>query len=245
MYKVYKHTFPNGKIYIGIALDIYKRWNDGEGYKENLKMYSDIQKYGWDNITHEILIEDIETKEEAELKERSLIIAYDSENPEIGYNRTTYKRDLLKIKPKEVKPKEKKEKNKSWFHEKWVEGFCSETLDYLCNLDDEDINSMNDFLDININDWFCMKDPIFHNKLYKLPKNFKLFSEDFKLYNKDLCLISPVYGIVRTSMPIGRYIINDECFIDETVFNQCKDFILEIKYTMDWVNVLLAKQKII
>lgn len=34
MYKVYKHTFPNGKKYIGITkLTVENRWRSGKGYK--------------------------------------------------------------------------------------------------------------------------------------------------------------------------------------------------------------------
>ncbi|AAV30164.1 putative truncated GIY-YIG endonuclease [Lactobacillus phage LL-Ku] len=35
-YKVYKHTTPNNKVYIGITkLDVNKRWKNGNGYKHN------------------------------------------------------------------------------------------------------------------------------------------------------------------------------------------------------------------
>ena len=46
-----------------------------------------IQKYGWDNIAHEI-IETGLTKKQAEEKERYYIKLYDSTNPEFGYNIT-------------------------------------------------------------------------------------------------------------------------------------------------------------
>ena len=86
MYKVYKHTFPNGKIYIGItSLSITNRWRNGKGYKTQNLMFKAIQKYGWDNIKHEILFEGL-TKEEAEQKEIELIGLYDSTNREKGYN---------------------------------------------------------------------------------------------------------------------------------------------------------------
>lgn len=88
MYSVYKHTSPKGKIYIGItSMNPFKRWNNGRGYKYNSYFYSAIQKYGWDNIKHEILFENL-TQEEAEQKEIELIAKYKSNQREYGYNLT-------------------------------------------------------------------------------------------------------------------------------------------------------------
>lgn len=60
---VYMHVFPNNKKYIGITCqDPQKRWgHNGNGYK-NSKQYAisnAIVKYGWDNIKHIILFEDL------------------------------------------------------------------------------------------------------------------------------------------------------------------------------------------
>ena len=53
-YKVYKHTTPNGKVYIGITCqDPQKRWGYGCNYKNQRYFSTAIKKYGWDNITHE------------------------------------------------------------------------------------------------------------------------------------------------------------------------------------------------
>ena len=98
---VYKHTFPNGKVYIGIADDYYSRWNNGCGYKDNAPMYEDIKKYGWNGITHEILKE-CDTRKEAEQLEQRLIIAYRSEDFTYGYNRTKFTEHLLTLTPKNV-----------------------------------------------------------------------------------------------------------------------------------------------
>ena len=87
VYKVYKHTFPNNKVYIGIT-KLNKpeyRWKDGKGYKNQPLMYDAIQKYGWDNIEHKILYYGL-TKEEAEQIESELIKEYKSNNIEFGYN---------------------------------------------------------------------------------------------------------------------------------------------------------------
>ena len=85
-YKVYEHICPNGKIYIGITQQsIEKRWKKGKGYKTQILFYRAIEKYGWDNIEHIVLFENL-TKEEAEQKEIELIAKYKSNNSEYGYN---------------------------------------------------------------------------------------------------------------------------------------------------------------
>lgn len=91
-YTVYKHTNKtNGKVYIGITRQkSYQRWKGGKGYKpKNVGttsyIYNAIQKYGWNNFTHDILFTEL-TKEEAEQKEIELIAKYKSNQREFGYN---------------------------------------------------------------------------------------------------------------------------------------------------------------
>lgn len=76
---VYKHTFPNNKIYIGItSFNVLKRWKkDGHGYQDQGIIGRAIKKYGWDNIQHEILFENLSEKEAKE-KEQELIEFYHS-----------------------------------------------------------------------------------------------------------------------------------------------------------------------
>lgn len=84
-YTVYKHTCPNGKVYIGItSQDVKERWKNGKGYIGAL-FHKAIQKYGWHNIKHEVLFEGL-TKERAEQKEIELIALYMSNQREYGYN---------------------------------------------------------------------------------------------------------------------------------------------------------------
>ena len=90
VYYLYVHTVPNGKIYIGLCKDIFKRWKNGKGYKDNKSFYKDIKRYGWNNIKHEI-IDTYYSEEEATFHERLYIIMSNSENPDVGYNRTHYK----------------------------------------------------------------------------------------------------------------------------------------------------------
>ena len=66
-YKIYKHVFPNGKVYIGItSQSLNSRWNSGKGYGNSL-VGKAIKKYGWDNIKHYVLKGDF-TEDEAKLK---------------------------------------------------------------------------------------------------------------------------------------------------------------------------------
>lgn len=88
-YCVYMHTFPNGKVYIGQTMQNPEyRFQNGRGYKGCRYVYSAIKKYGWDNIKHEILIDDL-TSEEADYWEEYYITAYQSNTKAKGYNLRT------------------------------------------------------------------------------------------------------------------------------------------------------------
>ena len=70
-YCVYKHTFPNGRVYIGITnQNPLKRWQGGNGYKGTDEMYDDIMKYGWRNIRHEILDEGLSHEKALEIEKQ-------------------------------------------------------------------------------------------------------------------------------------------------------------------------------
>ena len=87
MWTVYKHTAPNGKIYIGITHQEPKsRWLCGHGYKTNKHFYNAIKKYGWGNIDHKIICVGL-TQEQAEKIERELILLYKSYDKKHGYNK--------------------------------------------------------------------------------------------------------------------------------------------------------------
>ena len=86
MYKVYKHTCPNGKVYIGMTgMDTKTRWRDGFGYDKNTAFFHDIVRYGWNNIEHTILSEHT-SKEEALREEAYQILLHNAVHPQYGYN---------------------------------------------------------------------------------------------------------------------------------------------------------------
>lgn len=85
-YTVYRHTAPNGKMYVGITkMRPKRRWDCGRGYKENEYFSRAIAKYGWDNFNHEILLEGL-TVDEASLAEKIFIGYWDLTNRNKGYN---------------------------------------------------------------------------------------------------------------------------------------------------------------
>ena len=89
MFTVYMHTIPaNNKRYIGQCTgDPKRRWGaTGHRYKGQF-FYRAIEKYGWNNIIHEVIASNL-TQEEADNLERELITKYKSNTRKYGYNIT-------------------------------------------------------------------------------------------------------------------------------------------------------------
>jgi hypothetical protein len=91
-YVVYCHTTPDGKKYIGITSlnPPSKRFANGLGYRTQTVFYRAIQKYGWENIDHTIILENL-TYNEAKEKEQYYIALFKTNcnryrNPTYGYN---------------------------------------------------------------------------------------------------------------------------------------------------------------
>lgn len=73
---IYKHTSPSGKVYIGQTNQKPEnRWNNGKNYKQCTVFFSAIQKYGWDNIQHEVLFTGLDQLN-ADIIEEDLIYYY-------------------------------------------------------------------------------------------------------------------------------------------------------------------------
>lgn len=87
MPSVYIHTVnANGKKYVGQCVgDPKTRWGaNGHRYKKQF-FYNAIEKYGWQNITHEIVAQDV-SQEEADRLEQYYIDLYKTTDREFGYN---------------------------------------------------------------------------------------------------------------------------------------------------------------
>lgn len=89
MYKVYAHIFPNNKVYVGITSQTLEdRWKNGKGYSRNQPLMANaINKYGWNNIRH-VLLHDNLSKERAENIEEHFIKDLKLFSSDYGYNTT-------------------------------------------------------------------------------------------------------------------------------------------------------------
>ena len=88
-YCVYVHTTPNGKKYVGITKQLPEnRWKNGAGYLSSPHFWSAIKKYGWDNISHEVVCDGLSEAAACE-KEKQLIALYRTNERELGYNQTS------------------------------------------------------------------------------------------------------------------------------------------------------------
>lgn len=72
---IYRHMFPNGKVYIGQTCQKPEhRWNNGKGYTSPF-IFNAINKYGWENIQHEVLFTGLDQLN-ADIIEEDLIFYY-------------------------------------------------------------------------------------------------------------------------------------------------------------------------
>lgn len=85
-YSVYKHTAPDGRVYIGItSRRPTQRWQGGHGYSGNTYFTRAIKKYGWENFCHEIIAEGL-SEQQAKAMEIELIAAYKANIRKYGFN---------------------------------------------------------------------------------------------------------------------------------------------------------------
>lgn len=86
-YILYEHRNKiNGKRYIGITNNKTKRWyGKGNHYAKCPYFFAAIQKYGWDNFEHNVLIYDL-TREEASRLEKHYIEMLKTRDKAYGYN---------------------------------------------------------------------------------------------------------------------------------------------------------------
>lgn len=72
---VYKHTFPNGAVYIGRTdMKPEERWLNGWGYKNCPLMFNAILQFGWANVQHEIIADNLTKEESIELEHQQIVL---------------------------------------------------------------------------------------------------------------------------------------------------------------------------
>lgn len=90
-WSVYIHeNTMNGKVYVGITSQkVQNRWRDGKGYSLGYTAKTPfaraIEKYGWDNFRHVIVLTGV-SQERANSVEKKLIKFFDATNRGKGYN---------------------------------------------------------------------------------------------------------------------------------------------------------------
>lgn len=73
-------------MYVGITCSKPEyRWKNGRGYKNQPYLFNAIQKYGWDNFKHEVLLCGL-TQQEASMAERIFIGYWGLTQHDNGYN---------------------------------------------------------------------------------------------------------------------------------------------------------------
>lgn len=70
-YKVYRHVCPDGMIYVGVtSTKLNERWRPSH-YKD-ISLYSYIEKFGWDNIKHEVIYTCDDREEALEIEDEMI-----------------------------------------------------------------------------------------------------------------------------------------------------------------------------
>ena len=83
-YIVYKYEFPNGMIYIGVTKNTIQVRRE-QGYQHNRQLQDAVKQFGWNNVTTEILEENL-SEDEAFSKEIDYIGLLNANDPRKGFN---------------------------------------------------------------------------------------------------------------------------------------------------------------
>lgn len=93
-YCIYVHTNKiNGKKYVGLTSspDPNRRWGNGKGYgKKQPVFHAAIQKYGWENFDHEVLLTGLTRYMACKMESYYIekLETFIGEHPDKGYNMT-------------------------------------------------------------------------------------------------------------------------------------------------------------
>lgn len=190
-WKVYYHLFPNGKYYIGITSEpkVENRWqSNGNGYWGQKIIFNAIQKYGWDNIEHGIIAENL-TSDEARNFESLLIKKLNTITPH-GYN-ATYGGDGTVYYTDE---------DFNYIKERFLEGYTKKQIHEMSNyglwIIDKVINNLK--IDISTPEYY-------YKRLLKLKRiNIEQVLDDFKrgitydeLASKNNCTVEMIRRLIR------------------------------------------------
>lgn len=77
---VYDHITPDGMHYYGITYNIVIRWAyNGSGYRQT-SLYPYIEKYGWDNIQHIVLYENLPYNDALSIEDSLILSGWENGN---------------------------------------------------------------------------------------------------------------------------------------------------------------------
>jgi hypothetical protein len=118
-WSVYKHTFPDGRVYIGItSLSPNERWDSGLGYESQPKFFRQIVKVGWDNIEHEVLASGLSEQSAREMEKNLIALAADKSlntqhhrGVELGWLKDNFREDSSLVRHRKF----------SKFSDRWME----------------------------------------------------------------------------------------------------------------------------
>lgn len=85
-YSVYQHIFPNGMIYTGLThlVPVEKRFGkNGRRYNGNKTLWTAICKFGWENIMHIVVKNNLSMKEAQKLEQQLIL---ETKEKDISYN---------------------------------------------------------------------------------------------------------------------------------------------------------------
>lgn len=86
VYSVYIHRTPENKVYVGVTgTDLELRWKNGKNYNNSPRFREAINRFGWRNISHEVVASGMSRKEAWDMEER-LIGELKATDEAFGYN---------------------------------------------------------------------------------------------------------------------------------------------------------------
>ena len=203
---VYMHLFPNGKRYIGITCKRPNaRWQRGTGYRDGSPVRNAINKYGWDNVEHIILFDNLSQQEACD-KEIELIEQYKTNihryGDDFGYNMTDGGEGATghKLKPDVVERLRNCRIGKTGKD-------CPNSRPVIC--DGVEYESLKDFMEKNgnprgsINHWLLGKAGM-----------------PYEWYNRGLCYKDIGFSVVRPTTKVNR---GKRLIADGVVFDNLTD----------------------